>query len=135
MKKNGAIFISTKRQPYHFLVITDHEGTRSISLNENTYILGRDAKAGIQIHDQSVSRHHATLRCLFDSDNKPFYNLIDGDLEGSRSKNGIEVNQLACRSEILESGDVIQMGKAKICYQIESLNMTELKLRLSSIPD
>ena len=135
LKKRGGIFMAEPSQFYHLLVIKDKQGTRSISLDAHTYVIGRDANAGIRIYDPSVSRQHALLMRLFDDSHRSFYHLVDGDIDGNRSKNGIKVNQSRCHSQLLETGDEIKFGKTTIQYQMKELTLAELKRKVSPIPN
>jgi diguanylate cyclase (GGDEF)-like protein/PAS domain S-box-containing protein len=74
------------------------------------------------IYDRQVSRHHATLLRVTDYQNQQdFYRVIDGNLQGKRSTNGILVNGKYSLSHELRGGDTIRFGsKAKATYQIVS---------------
>ncbi len=108
----------------HVLVIEDQKSRRIVSLEENTYDLGRDPNNAIPIYDRQVSRHHATLIRVNDYHNRQYtYRLIDGNLQGKRSTNGIVVNGQYCLSHELEHGDVIRFGnKSKASYHVMNLS-------------
>lgn len=58
-----------------------------------------------------VSRQHAVLlRVLDPSSGNFFFRLIDGDLQGKRSVNGLTVNGKPCQSHILQHKDLIVFG-------------------------
>ncbi|AIE74558.1 MULTISPECIES: EAL domain-containing protein [unclassified Synechocystis] len=107
----------------HVLVIEDQKSRRIVSLEENTYDIGRDPSSAIPIYDRQVSRHHATLIRVNDYQNHQYtYRLIDGNLQGKRSTNGVVVNGQYCLSHELEHGDVIRFGnKSKASYHIMNL--------------
>ena len=107
----------------HVLVIEDQKSRRIVSLEENTYDIGRDPGSAIPIYDRQVSRHHATLIRVNDYQNHQYtYRLIDGNLQGKRSTNGIVVNGQYCLSHELEHGDIIRFGnKSKASYHIMNL--------------
>ena len=113
----------------HILVIEDQKSRRIVSLEENTYDLGRDPNSAIPIYDRQVSRHHATLIRVNDYQNHHYtYRLIDGNLQGKRSTNGVVVNGQYCLSHELEHGDVIRFGnKSKASYHVMNLT-TESEL-------
>jgi len=113
----------------HVLVIEDQKSRRIVSLEENTYDLGRDPNSAIPIYDRQVSRHHATLIRVNDYQNHHYtYRLIDGNLQGKRSTNGVVVNGQYCLSHELEHGDVIRFGnKSKASYHVMNLT-TESEL-------
>jgi signal transduction histidine kinase/DNA-binding response OmpR family regulator len=97
-----------RRKLRHFLIIHDQTGRRTIPLEEASYSLGRDPRNGIVLQGQSISRQHAMLLRIPGGDPDQFiFRLIDGDLNGQRSTNGVKVNGHACLSQDLQSGDLI----------------------------
>lgn len=108
----------------HVLVIEDQKSRRIVPLTENTYDLGRDPTSAIPIYDRQVSRHHATLLRVNDYQNQHFtYRIIDGNLQGKRSTNGILVNGQYCLSHELKNGDEVRFGsKSKANYQVINLD-------------
>jgi diguanylate cyclase (GGDEF)-like protein/PAS domain S-box-containing protein len=113
----------------HILVVEDQKSKRIVALRESTYSLGRDPSSSIVIYDRQVSRHHATLLRVTDYQNhQDFYRVIDGNLQGKRSTNGIMVNGKYSLSQELRPGDTIRFGsKAKATYQLVS-NTSEMEL-------
>ncbi|MBE9223277.1 EAL domain-containing protein [Cyanobacterium stanieri LEGE 03274] len=102
----------------HILVIEDRKGRRILSLEENNYTLGRDSNNPIVIYDYQVSRTHATLVKKEDTQGST-YRIVDGDLQGKRSTNGILVNGHATLSHELKHGDTIRFAnEAKANYYI-----------------
>ncbi|WP_069791635.1 EAL domain-containing protein [Cyanobacterium sp. IPPAS B-1200] len=102
----------------HILVIEDRKGRRIISLEDNNYTLGRDSNNPIVIYDYQVSRTHATLEKKEDAQGST-YRIVDGDLQGKRSTNGILVNGHATLSHELKHGDSIRFAnEAKANYYI-----------------
>ncbi|MBL1209739.1 EAL domain-containing protein [Geminocystis sp. GBBB08] len=104
----------------HIFVIEDRKGRRIVSLEESNYTLGRDSHNPIILYDYQVSRTHATLIRKMDSDSDGFsYRIIDGDLQGKRSTNGILINGHASISHELKHGDTIRFAnEAKANYYI-----------------
>lgn len=49
------------------------------------------------------------------------YQLVDGDVNGKMSKNGVWINQSLCRNKQLTTGDHIQIGETHICYLIAAM--------------
>jgi diguanylate cyclase (GGDEF)-like protein/PAS domain S-box-containing protein len=95
----------------HLLVIQDREGRRTIHLEAGTYTIGRHPSNRIVLKSPMISRQHAVLlRMLDSSSGNFFFRLIDGDLQGRRSVNGLTVNGKPCQSHILQHGDVIVFG-------------------------
>ena len=115
----------------HVLVIEDRKGRRIISLEEDSYTIGRDSQNQIVLYDYQVSRTHASLiRSADDEENQLFsYRIVDGNLEGKKSTNGIFINGEAAVSHELKHGDTILFAKeSKANYYILSQNsgMTEI---------
>ena len=111
---------SNLQQCRHVLVIDDQKAKRIVALEESTYSIGRDSSNSIIIYDYQVSRYHATLLRVTDyQSNQQTYRLIDGNLDGKKSTNGISVNGSSCLSHELKHGDLINFGsKAQASYQI-----------------
>ncbi|WP_107666841.1 FHA domain-containing protein [Cyanothece sp. BG0011] len=99
-------------QREHFLIIEDDKGRQEILLREPTYSLGRSHDCDIRLRSQFVSRHHATLYRRIRGDGSSYYSIVDGDLEGKRSVNGLLINQAKIKqaSHDLQDGDEIVFG-------------------------
>lgn len=106
----------------HILVIEDQKSRRIVPLVETTYAIGRDPNSAILLYDRQVSRHHATLLRVTDYQTDHYsYRIIDGNLQGKRSTNGIIINSKYCLSHELENGDQIRFGsKSTASYHILS---------------
>ncbi|NJK50246.1 EAL domain-containing protein [Candidatus Gracilibacteria bacterium] len=95
----------------HILVIEDEKYRRTITLEDSTYSMGRHKSNSIAINSKQVSRKHATLiRRLNTKTNTYSYWILDGDLEGNKSVNGIFVNGEKCLVKELKNGDLINFG-------------------------
>ena len=94
--------------PKHQLIIQNQSDRRTVNLESATCSIGRDPQNHIVLNSAKISRYHATLLRITSpgSDNYQF-RIIDGDLNGKRSTNGIEVNGKSCFSHDLQDGDVI----------------------------
>ena len=128
----------------HILVIEDNKARRIVSLEESTYSMGRDSSNSIVIYDNQVSRHHATLlKTIDETTNQFIYRIIDGNLQGNKSTNGLIINGSPCWSHELQHGDSIRLGaKAKATYQIidrsnpsylDLLNPSKISTQISRI--
>jgi len=108
-----------QQQVQHLLMIEDSQGQRAVSLEAATYSLGRDATNSIVLHSQFVSRRQAImLRVPAPATGIYSFRIIDGDLQGKRSRNGMVVNGKRCFSHDLKHGDLIEFGKdIKVQYQ------------------
>ncbi|MGK7884811.1 MAG: EAL domain-containing protein [Crocosphaera sp.] len=95
----------------HLLVIEDKKYRQTISLEEETYSIGRHTSNSIVIHSQQASRRHSTLmRRKHSYTNSYSYWIVDGDLDGNKSRNGIYVNGEKCLIKELKNGDLINFG-------------------------
>lgn len=114
----------------HVLVIEDQKARRIISLEEQSYSIGRESTNEIVIYDRVVSRQHATLLKIKKTPNgdQYCYRIVDGDLEGNRSTNGLIINGNPRESHDLKHGDVVCFGgRARASYYILS-NALEIGL-------
>jgi len=113
----------------HILVIEDQKSRRVNTLKETTYSIGRDIGCTLILYDRQVSRQHATLLRVIDyQENSYYYRIIDGNLQGKKSTNGILVNGKYCLSHDLKHGDIIRFGThSKASYHIVHNNQ-ELEL-------
>lgn len=105
----------------HILVIEDQKARRIVTLEEATYSIGRESCNAIVIYESLVSRRHGTFLRIRKSPNgnEYFYRIVDGDLEGNKSTNGLIINGLTRESHDLRHGDVILFGgRAKASYYI-----------------
>jgi pSer/pThr/pTyr-binding forkhead associated (FHA) protein len=101
------------------LIVEDSQGRREISLDSSVYSLGRDPKCDIRLASQFVSRHHATIVQL-PKDNKTLYRIVDGNLKGKPSANGMLINGRKVQSHDLSNEDEIVFGPQAraIFYQL-----------------
>jgi diguanylate cyclase (GGDEF)-like protein len=107
----------------HILIIEDQKARRIVALEEAIYSLGRASSNTIIIYDRVVSRHHATLLQVRTSPRLDSfsYRIIDGDLEGNRSTNGLIINGVRTTARLLQHGDTIYFGsQSKASYYILS---------------
>ncbi|MBW4550505.1 MAG: PAS domain S-box protein [Aphanocapsa sp. GSE-SYN-MK-11-07L] len=101
----------------HLLIVEDRQGRRTIILESATCTIGRDSSNSIVLDSPLISRHHATLlRVTLPGTSNHLFRIIDGNLQGSRSANGLVVNGQCTFSHDLQHGDVIVMGDVKSRY-------------------
>jgi diguanylate cyclase (GGDEF)-like protein/PAS domain S-box-containing protein len=107
---------------HHVLIIEDPSFERAINLDAATYSIGRHSSNDIVLSCQKTSRNHATLLRRTDvKTNKCSYWILDGDLQGNRSRNGIFINGKKSLVHELKPGDVIQFsGDAQAKYKTTS---------------
>ena len=95
----------------HILIVEEPSFRKTVVLEEATYSLGRHSSNDIIIAAQKVSRHHATLLRRTDVKTNDYsYWILDGDLQGNRSRNGIYVNGKKCLVHELKDGDVVRLS-------------------------
>ncbi|MDJ0705644.1 MAG: FHA domain-containing protein [Leptolyngbyaceae cyanobacterium MO_188.B28] len=106
----------------HVLVIEDNQGQRIITLKSATCSIGRDSRNTIVLDCDLVSRQQAILLRLTIPETASYlFRIIDGNLQGKRSKNGMSVNGEHCLSHDLKHGDEIVFGgQAKAKYYTTS---------------
>jgi tetratricopeptide (TPR) repeat protein len=101
------------------LVVQDDRGSRKVLLEREQYTIGRDPKNDIQLHSKFASRHHAVLKKMTPANGKHCYEIVDGDLTGKPSTNGLMINGQKGRSRELNSEDVVVFGpQVQVTYQV-----------------
>jgi diguanylate cyclase (GGDEF)-like protein/PAS domain S-box-containing protein len=127
--------ISEPQKNRHVLIIEESSLKRTLILDAPTYSIGRHSSNDLILSSQKASRHHATLLRRTDVRSNNFsYWILDGDLQGSRSRNGIFINGKKCLVHELKHGDIIKFGaEATAKYQIVFDTVENLdNIRLSS---
>lgn len=95
----------------HLFVVEDAEGQRLLSLESTSHSIGRDPTNSIVLKSKAVSRQHAMLLRVTSVDPDSYgFLVIDGNLQGKRSTNGIKVNGQKCHSHRLKHGDFLLIG-------------------------
>lgn len=95
----------------HVLIIEFQNFKRTVYLEKPTYSIGRSLENTIVISSQQVSRYHATLiRRTNVKDSSFSYWILDGDLQGNRSTNGVLINKKKCLVRELQHGDIIELS-------------------------
>ena len=104
----------------HLLLLDDDSGSRAVELHAESSSIGRDASNSIVLHAKDVSRQHAILLRVTSPDtNDHSFRIIDGDLRGRPSTNGLFVNGRRCRSHNLRHGDALVFGgQVKARYHV-----------------
>lgn len=124
--------LETEKKPIqHWLEIEDDRGQRTVILEATTCTIGRDSTNSIVLHSILVSRQHAILlRMTTPETDTHLFRLIDGNLQGKRSTNGIAVNNQVCFSHDLKHGDSIVFGgdvSAKYCNNANLADESRLR--------
>lgn len=109
--------ISEPQQLRHVLVLEDDQGPRLVCLGASSHSIGRDASNSLVLKAKDVSRQHAILLRVSGREPETYgFMLIDGDLQGKRSRNGILVNsQRWSAPHRLQHGDFIRFAKQVVC--------------------
>ncbi len=94
----------------HLLIIEDDKGRREYVLDAPVYSIGRDPKCDIRLVSQFVSRRHATLLHLPNEDGTYYYRIVDGNLKGKPSANGLLINGRKLQQQDLHNEDEIVFG-------------------------
>ncbi|MCG9891932.1 MAG: EAL domain-containing protein [Thermosynechococcaceae cyanobacterium MS004] len=110
----------------HLLVVEDSEGQRLLSLESTSHSLGRDPTNSIVLQSKAVSRQHAMLLRVTSSDPNSYgFLIIDGNLQGKRSTNGIKVNGQKCHSHRLKHEDFLLIGNQVRIRYLVLQNLTD----------
>ncbi len=114
--------ISDLQQIRHLLIVESPKFKRAFSLEDASYSVGRHSDNSIVIPSPQVSRHHATfLRRTAPQKNSYSFWILDGNLQGHRSNNGIFINGKKSFAYELKHGDSIRFGaEVKASYYIIS---------------
>jgi pSer/pThr/pTyr-binding forkhead associated (FHA) protein len=94
----------------HLLIIEDDKGRKEFPLRSDVYSIGRDPKSDIRLFSQFVSRRHATLVRRHREDGSPYYRIVDGNLKGKPSSNGLMINGRKLQAHDLEDEDEVVFG-------------------------
>ena len=96
---------------HHLLLIMDSKGSRTVELTEASSSIGRDPGNSIAIDACEISRQHAILlRVTCPGKAERAFCIVDGDLSGKPSTNGLFINGKRADSQILLHGDEIAFG-------------------------
>ncbi len=109
----------------HILRIEFKSVKKNFLLDKNTYTIGRNASNTIILHDRVVSRHHATLLRIQYKNNhqqEDVFWIVDGDLQGNRSTNGLFINGKRCLSHELKPGDMVYFGGIEATGKYDIVN-------------
>lgn len=127
--RNVEALIHPNRQTYHILAIEIDQKKQLISLEDATYTIGRHQANAIVLDDQTVSRNHAFLLRICDVNTKQHsFRIIDGDLNGKRSQNGLWVNGKRCFIHDLQDHDVISFGEHIHATYVSTSNLNDPRI-------
>jgi pSer/pThr/pTyr-binding forkhead associated (FHA) protein len=123
--------MTSSQQPLlnHVLIVKDRQGPKAYWLTAEMYSIGRDPGNSIRIDSQFVSRNHAILYKSPSSLNPQefVYQILDGDVEGNPSTNGLYVNGHRVDFSDLEDGDEIRFGNdATATYSLQQRTLEDI---------
>lgn len=113
----------------HKLIIEDSKGQEEYTLEGPLYSIGRDPHCDIQLSSYFVSRHHATLVRFPDDEGGYCYRIVDGNLKGKLSANGLLINGRKLQSHDLNNQDKIIFGP-----QVQAIYYVLERERITTIP-
>jgi diguanylate cyclase (GGDEF)-like protein/PAS domain S-box-containing protein len=106
----------------HIFIVEFDDSKNTIILNNQVYAIGRHSSNSIVIRHSTISRYHCTILPVKykDKNQQEIFWIIDGDLKGNRSYNGLFFNGEKCLSHELKPGDIIFLGgkEVKATYDI-----------------
>lgn len=102
--------MAAKSNQNHLLIIEDEKGRKEFPLEDSVYSIGRDPDADIRLFSQFVSRRHATLVRRQREDGSYYYRIVDGNLKGKPSANGLLINGKKLPAHDLEDEDEVVFG-------------------------
>jgi len=121
-----SVTMGERRKIRHVLVLDDPQGRRTISLETTTYSLGRDPSNMLVLRSDYVSRQHAIIfRVPVPGSQAYLFRILDGNLEGKRSTNGLIVNGQKLYSQDLQHGDLIIFSRDVSAGYYVSANLTD----------
>ncbi len=107
-----------KDERWHVLVVHAEGEAKAYTLDAATYSIGRDPSNSVVLNHDLISRQHAILMRI-PAGNGYTYQIMDGNLVGEPSRNGITVNGQKCLTHDLEDGDQILFpGQIKAEYYL-----------------
>lgn len=99
--------VPSEPQEGHWLIVKDDKGQREFPLGGEVYSIGRAPTCDIRLYSLFVSRRHATLVRRQGEDGNFYYRIVDGDLKGHYSSNGILINGRRVTNHDLENEDEV----------------------------
>lgn len=115
----------TRAATHPILVIVQKQDQIVFSLDHDNFTVGRSIEADIHIPHPQVSRIQSVIR----RDDSGCYHLIDGDIQGCRSRNGTYVNWERVQHRVLQVGDVICFGSPTAVAQFNHSETAPKRLR------
>jgi len=93
---------------YNILLVETPNFQSPLHLSSGLYTVGRNPRNTIVICSPKLSRKHAYFyKKISSNDSTVVYSVVDGDLQGNRSTNGLWVNGKQYLEKELKNGDII----------------------------
>lgn len=119
-------------QNSHVLLIETEAEPRVIELTAPIYSLGRHPSNSIVLQKQGISRYHAQLVRIQRPGSDQFqYKIVDGNQQGKRSLNGIQVNNVDCQEAVLNHMDSIRFGRSLLSHYYRPEDLSSFRQELS----
>jgi EAL domain-containing protein (putative c-di-GMP-specific phosphodiesterase class I) len=103
---------------WYLEAVTDANSEWMVAIEPLPFIIGRDEDCNLKLTDKRISRRHSEIR-------------KSGDhlwIRDFKSTNGTFVNQKEIKqAELLETGDIISIGKFKFCLKSVKSNATAMQ--------
>lgn len=97
---------------HHLLVIKEGGHQQTVVLEAATYSIGRHPANSIVLNVGTVSRQHALLLRIHEpKTGNHFFRIIDGNIQGRRSRNGLWINGRRRFSHDLKDQEIISFGE------------------------
>lgn len=97
---------------HHLLVIKTSDHQQTVVLEAATYSIGRHPANSIVLNMGTVSRQHALLLRIHEpKTGNHFFRIIDGNIQGRRSRNGLWINGKRRFSHDLKDQEIISFGE------------------------
>jgi|GEM_PF-2438208 len=104
--------VKRTNRAHHLLVVKENNHQQTIVLEAATYSVGRHPANSIVLNAGTVSRQHALLLRIHEpKTGNHFFRIIDGNIQGKRSRNGLWINGKRRFSHDLKDQEVISFGE------------------------
>lgn len=112
--------MSDREQTEYILIFKDDSEIVVEFIQPQTYSIGRSELCDFTLNNKGISRHHATIFC---KDGNLW--IVDGDLKGNSSTNGLSVNHEHKELHQLNHGDLIALANDVYCLLLEPGKVTQ----------
>jgi pSer/pThr/pTyr-binding forkhead associated (FHA) protein len=123
------MYLNNNTFPERHFLLFNNSARKLISLNQNSYNIGRSLCNEIMIEGNPISRVHARLQKVCHHPNGiEQYRIFDGVSDEKPSKNGVFVNESRSACHTLKNGDIISFANIiKALYIKASLSDSDFE--------